>query len=1310
MRNALAIGAMCACVTCSTAFGIDVAGTIGTTIWAPDSSPFHVTAPCTVATGATLTIEPGVDVVFDGDFPLIVHGAVRAIGTQVDSIRFLPADTVSRWGGIRMSGGDSSAFAYTRIEKAFSSPYDHQYSFDARCGGAFAVFGSRLSVAHAIIRDCEAGILGAAIYATDSALVRFSDVRMSRNRGEVDFGGPPIYVRMASDLELVDCVVTKNMGGIAAEGARRVSLAGCAVLANVLDGRSDAGIRFGGESYGGSYLDVVDCVVAGNWDGQYSGGGIIVFNGDTRIVGSTVSGNRSAGRGGGILLGGTATFGGSYGLPRRTALIEGCVITGNEARFGGGVYVAQTVDVDIRNTTIAENVATDRGADLMDSGGRVAIENSILWNSTADSSLARPVTDVWRWPGSRPVMTLSYCNVTEGAPGRGNISADPLFTQPGTGDYSLTDGSPCIDAGSPYDLDVDASRADMGAFGGGGGHPQIPRVAVTDTSLDVTQGEDAFLIVHNTGWAELMVTGLDMPANVSYPMSAYMNIAPGDSLPIILTYTGDEDIYDTPAAVHTNDPHNPTVALKLDLVTGTPVQGALSGTWNAAGSPYRIVGPVQVSAESALNIESGVDVLFDEDVEFVVTGTLVVAGTAQDSVRFLLGAASEWGGIRVHGGDAHSLRYARISGAVGDRADIIGRFDWDPWFEFVGGGMLVTGSGTHVEIEHCVLSENTSRGWGGGICIMKGAAVDMTHCSLSDNNADRRGGGIYLSASESTAARLANCLIVRNSAQEGAGVYADVAVSITSCTIVENTATSGGGGALLTSRANVLNTIAWANSPDQLSGAVEVRYSNIQGGWTGEGNIDADPVLNADYALGLGSPCIDAGYPHFSDVDGSRSDMGWTGGAAGKAIAGPVSGRWTADESPYRIADDVIVAAGDTLVIEPGVDVLFDVVAKIYVDGVIQAVGTEQDSIRFLPGISEHWSGMRLHSPDSSSLAWCRFTGGHPSGSWSEGNGGALSIFGTGSSKARISHCVFVGNTAHAGGGVAVMDVDGMPDDSATVWIDYCIFTGNTAYRGGAVLFRHPTHVILTDCVIADNSVTHFGGGLEGDGNLTMVNCTVVRNGSEYDGGGVYAYPRGRLVVVNSIVRDNSPTQFHPFDHLEPGASRSVTYSNVSDGLPGEGNFDAEPRFQDAAGDDFRLTSDSPCIDAGDPAMLDPNGSRADVGAFRFDGIVAVTPVHPRPTSLLGAAPNPFNPTTAVRYTVARAGIVTLTVHNALGQRIVTIAGSVQQPGRYRAMWDGRTENARSAASGVYFVWMEFTPHDGGSPRRVGTCRVLLLR
>lgn len=83
------------------------------------------------------------------------------------------------------------------------------------------------------------------------------------------------------------------------------------------------------------------------------------------------------------------------------------------------------------------------------------------------------------------------------------------------------------------------------------------------------------------------------------------------------------------------------------------------------------------------------------------------------------------------------------------------------------------------------------------------------------------------------------------------------------------------------------------------------------------------------------------------------------------------------------------------------------------------------------------------------------------------------------------------------------------------------------------------------------------------------------------------------------------------------GDSVAVLYSDVQDGVDnvlvaadhgqlnilrwGDGNIDADPLFLDPNNRDYRLTENSPCIDAGDPdSPPDPDGTRADMGAFYF--------------------------------------------------------------------------------------------------------------
>jgi len=62
--------------------------------------------------------------------------------------------------------------------------------------------------------------------------------------------------------------------------------------------------------------------------------------------------------------------------------------------------------------------------------------------------------------------------------------------------------------------------------------------------------------------------------------------------------------------------------------------------------------------------------------------------------------------------------------------------------------------------------------------------------------------------------------------------------------------------------------------------------------------------------------------------------------------------------------------------------------------------------------------------------------------------------------------------------------------------------------------------------------------------------------------------------------------------------SVTATYSDIQYGWAGTGNIDSDPGFTG----DYHLQSGSPCIDTGDPASaLDPDGTRADMGAYHFD-------------------------------------------------------------------------------------------------------------
>lgn len=65
--------------------------------------------------------------------------------------------------------------------------------------------------------------------------------------------------------------------------------------------------------------------------------------------------------------------------------------------------------------------------------------------------------------------------------------------------------------------------------------------------------------------------------------------------------------------------------------------------------------------------------------------------------------------------------------------------------------------------------------------------------------------------------------------------------------------------------------------------------------------------------------------------------------------------------------------------------------------------------------------------------------------------------------------------------------------------------------------------------------------------------------------------------------------------------------------------------------------------------------------------------------------PNPFNPTTTIRYTLSSPGHVTLAVYDAAGHHVRTLVDEDQSAGARDAVWDGRDHGGAAVASGVYF-------------------------
>ncbi len=182
-----------------------------------------------------------------------------------------------------------------------------------------------------------------------------------------------------------------------------------------------------------------------------------------------------------------------------------------------------------------------------------------------------------------------------------------------------------------------------------------------------------------------------------------------------------------------------------------------------------------------------------------------------------------------------------------------------------------------------------------------------------------------------------------------------------------------------------------------------------------------------------------------------------------------------------------------------------------------------------------------------------------------------------------VSNCVLAGNAAASRGGGAAY---------GTLWNS--LITGNSADSAAGVYGP----ATLFNCRLSGNAAAWEGGGAR---KATLHNCTVAANAAD-TGGGVY-----EGAAENSIIYDNNAVT------SDPNWKGATLAFCCADPHPGGDNVAGPPQFADAGGGDYRLASDSPCIDAGTNRAWMAEGSdlagaprllngRVDIGAHEYYG------------------------------------------------------------------------------------------------------------
>ncbi|MFC1820860.1 leucine-rich repeat domain-containing protein, partial [Thermodesulfobacteriota bacterium] len=167
---------------------------------------------------------------------------------------------------------------------------------------------------------------------------------------------------------------------------------------------------------------------------------------------------------------------------------------------------------------------------------------------------------------------------------------------------------------------------------------------------------------------------------------------------------------------------------------------------------------------------------------------------------------------------------------------------------------------------------------GAGI-LNDGKSPSFQNCLITNNFALSHGVAVY---NNNSSPKFINCIFTSNTTTAfvwGIGmVNINSSPIITNCTFSGNSGPSGNETATITniqvSSPIITNTILWGNSPSEYSngfgtGSPLITYSNIQGGLSGTGNINIDPLFvvgDPSFHLQSASPCIDTGNNSASNI------------------------------------------------------------------------------------------------------------------------------------------------------------------------------------------------------------------------------------------------------------------------------------------------------------------------------------------------------------------------------------------------------------------------------------------------------------
>ena len=437
---------------------------------------------------------------------------------------------------------------------------------------------------------------------------------------------------------------------------------------------------------------------------------------------------------------------------------------------------------------------------------------------------------------------------------------------------------------------------------------------------------------------------------------------------------------------------------------------------------------------------------------------------------------------------------------------------------YAGGGMYNCYGSSPVMTN--VTFQGNSSGFGGGMANVHNSSPTLRNAVFNGNSAGSSGGGLY--NNDSSSPWLVNVTLYGNSAPYGGGMdsYGFCYPAIRNGILWGNTASMAG--------AQIFN---------EQASFVDVYYSLVQGGWSGDGNLADDPrFVNAaggDFHLRIDSPAIDAG-TNFdtASVDRGGRSRPWDGNGDGTAVAdmgayeravlfvdwqavGLNNGTsWANAFTSLQTAlatavpgDEIWIAAGTyrpTAGTDRGVSFNLKTLLNVYGGFAAVEISREQrDGAAHLTTLSGD-IGAADNADNSYHVVCASYV-----------------------TDAVLADVTITGGRAeypsYFGGGMYAVN--------SAVTLSKVVFEANTAVGGyGGGLYNQSSSartLTLTDVSFRSNSATYYGGGMYNyyTSRANLTNVTFLQNSTAQNGGGMYN-DQGSVLTLNTVTFQSNTAQY----------------------------------------------------------------------------------------------------------------------------------------------------------------------------------------